>query len=195
MIYLRLNRSYVFAFIIAAGIITSGSGVLLYLNFLPHRYLKIDPIQISNYDWSNIASTKVWCTGSGTSADPYVIKNLSIDANFSGNCISIQNSDVYFIIKNCILKNSGDFRAGLLLNEVENAVIQDVRCENNYYGIELFHWCYHNLISGNIIRNNRQAGIKLEAFNEHNTITKNTTFFILNSYICTYISTHILNIC
>ncbi|MHA1916224.1 MAG: right-handed parallel beta-helix repeat-containing protein [Promethearchaeota archaeon] len=177
---MRRKKPWLFSFVVAAAIIASGSGILLYLNFLPHRYLSIDPIYIDNSSpnasWSIIVSTKVWCTGSGTSEDPYLIKNVRIDANFSGNCIEIKNSNVYFIIRNCILINSEDFRAGLLLNEVENGVIQDVRCENNYHGIELFHWCYYNLISGNMIINNRQNGIKLEAFNEANTITKNKIY-------------------
>ena len=47
------------------------------------------------------------CTGQGTSSDPYIIKDLTIDAENSGSCILIGNSSVYFRIENCICKNTG----------------------------------------------------------------------------------------
>ena len=46
------------------------------------------------------------CTGSGTYSDPYIIKDLVIDGESSGNCILIENSDGYFLIQNCTLYNS-----------------------------------------------------------------------------------------
>lgn len=56
------------------------------------------PIVInSNSDWSGLTSFS-WCQGSGTWNDPYIISNITITADMT--CISITNSDVYFIIQN-----------------------------------------------------------------------------------------------
>ena len=46
------------------------------------------------------------CTGNGTYAEPYVIEDLVIDGEFWENGILINNSDVYFKIKNCSVYNS-----------------------------------------------------------------------------------------
>ena len=65
-------------------------------------YLKVSPILINgNDEWAIIAETKDWCTGSGTSSNPYIIKNLEINAAGGNYCFLIKNSDVYFIIRNC----------------------------------------------------------------------------------------------
>ncbi len=76
-----------------------------------------------NSGWSN-AKTAGICTGSGTYSDPYVIKDLVINAGGSGSGILIENSDVYFKIENCTVYNSGgspgSSNAGIRLNNVEN---------------------------------------------------------------------------
>jgi len=57
------------------------------------------PIIINgNGGWYTVNLTVEWCTGSGTFNDPYIIQNVLIDGQNSGNCIEIKNSDVYFII-------------------------------------------------------------------------------------------------
>ena len=57
-----------------------------------------------NWTW---AETQPWCSGSGSWTDPYVIENVTIDGQGSGNCVEIINSDDYFIIRNCTVYNSG----------------------------------------------------------------------------------------
>ena len=75
----------------------------------------------STYNWS-VAKADGICTGNGTYSEPYIIEDLVIDAGGSGSCISIENSDVYFIIENCTLYNSGGYyTAGIKLSYVDNS--------------------------------------------------------------------------
>ena len=55
-------------------------------------------IHIDN-NWTLTNSTYAWCTGAGTQGDPWVIKDIEIDANL-GNGILIGNSTDYFEIFN-----------------------------------------------------------------------------------------------
>ena len=81
------------------------------------------PISIDgNTEWATTAGTEPWCNGSGIWSDPYIIENVTIDGQNSGNCIDIRNSDVYFIIRNCTVYNSGTGLddAGIYLAIVKN---------------------------------------------------------------------------
>ncbi|MFX1554520.1 MAG: hypothetical protein ACFFBV_11395, partial [Promethearchaeota archaeon] len=46
-------------------------------------------------------------SGDGTFENPYIIKNLIIEVVGDENCIFINNTNVFFRIQNCTLKNSG----------------------------------------------------------------------------------------
>ena len=46
-------------------------------------------------------------SGAGTSEAPYIIRDLIIEQDVDQNCINISNTDVFFKIENCTLKNSG----------------------------------------------------------------------------------------
>ena len=46
-----------------------------------------------NANWSATESTYDWCTGAGTSGNPYVIENVTIDAQGKGTCIDIHVDD------------------------------------------------------------------------------------------------------
>ena len=63
------------------------------------------PISIDN-NWTAVKDAYDWCTGEGTESEPYIIENATIDAQESGSCIEIQNSNEYFIIQNCSFYNS-----------------------------------------------------------------------------------------
>ena len=91
------------------------------------KTLKISgPIHIDDnnpsINWS-VAKSAGICTGNGTYSNPYVIEDLVINAGGSGNGIWIENSDVYFIIENCTLFNSGGgtYYAGIKLVYVKNS--------------------------------------------------------------------------
>ncbi len=93
----------------------------------------------NNWTW---AENQEWCTGSGTSQNPYIIQGhtLSIDSIFDG--IEIQNSqDVYFIIENCTFFWDGiisiGFEAAISLVNVTNGLINDNLIHGMPAGIEL----------------------------------------------------------
>ena len=124
-------------------------------------------------DWATINATSDWCTGSGTQGDPYILENIIIDGLNSDNCIEIWYSNVYFIIRNCTLYNSGNSDAGITVEYSNNAQIVNNTCHSNQDGMFLRSCDYFN-ISNNIVKNNDNEGIVLNSFHDFCNITKNT---------------------
>ncbi len=125
------------------------------------------PIVIDDYqpncNWKKTASKHEWCFGSGTLDDPYIIENVIINGQESTSCITIRNSNVYFIIRNCILYNSGwslfNWDSGIKLINTNNGNILNNNCSyNNGFGI-LQIGCSNNNFSGNIVNHNSHHGI------------------------------------
>ena len=110
------------------------------------------------------------CTGKGTYSDPYIIKDLVIDAGGWGSCILIENSDVYFKIENCSVYNSGgsydETYAGIQLSNVNNAMIILNDYSSNELGIFLA------FSDNNTISNNSGSGMFL-SYSNKNTISNN----------------------
>jgi parallel beta-helix repeat protein len=142
------------------------------------------------------------CTGEGTSTDPYVISDLEIDAGGSGSGIIIENSDLYFKIKNSTIWNAGASwnNAGINLVGVTNGVIENntlynYRCimldNSEYnsilnntissfsYGIDFYTNSPYNTISNNIIKGGYRA-VNTGSNNSNLTIYNNT--IISNTY-------------
>jgi len=90
-----------------------------------------------NANWAAINTSNDWCNGAGTIGDPYIIENVTIDAQNSGSCISVQNSVDYFIIRNCTLIDGGTagLNSGIFLNNVQNGVIENNTCYDSRCGI------------------------------------------------------------
>ena len=130
-------------------------------------------------NWS-VAKEDGICTGNGTYSDPYVIEDLVINGGDSGDCILIENSDVYFRIENCTVYNSAIYPffdqfwnhfAGIRLENVNNSLLLDNDCSFNNDGIHVAG--FHNTIAGNIANNNNNgSGIFVDGFN--NTVVGNT---------------------
>ena len=81
-----------------------------------------------NGNWSSAIAMGI-CTGDGSSSNPYLIQDLTIDGDNIGNCIAIENSEYYLVIENCTVYNSGPgfYDSGIKLINVSNAQIL-----NNY---------------------------------------------------------------
>ncbi|XOA42827.1 MAG: NosD domain-containing protein [Candidatus Nealsonbacteria bacterium] len=130
-----------------------------------------DPKVHVNNNWAETAVMYDWCTGSGTYEDPYVIKDLIIDANQAGDCILIENTGEYFVIENCTVYNAS--RMGIRLNYVINGKIVNNHCLNNSYGNGIFlYYSSNNTITGNDCMGNYGTGIRL-CSSHHNTVTGN----------------------
>ncbi len=120
------------------------------------------PIHIDN-NWSATASTYDWCSGLGTPQSPYIIENVTIDAQSEGSCIYIKNSyNEYFVIANCLLINAeaSGGAAGIKLDWVHNGTIVNCEITENYVGMYLSH-SENITITGNSIDNNPGQGIIL----------------------------------
>ena len=148
-----------------------------YNNEFDHENLKLSAVSgkihiDGNSGWTAFKAAGN-CTGSGTYSDPYIIEDLEIDAGGSGNCILIENSNVYFKIENCSLYNAGwGSDAGIRLLNVNNSQLIGNDCSSSYLGIDLSNGSYNNTIAGNIVNNNG-GGIHL-FISDNNTISGNT---------------------
>ncbi|GAG82682.1 unnamed protein product, partial [marine sediment metagenome] len=90
---------------------------------------------INNSGWVDFRNAGN-CTGSGTYSDPYVIEDLEIDGEGSGNSILIENSNVYFKIVNCTLYNAEwGSEAGIGLLNVNNSQLIGNNCSYSQLGI------------------------------------------------------------
>lgn len=114
-----------------------------------------------NDNWNTIASQNFWCKGKGTATDPYIIQNVIISSTDS-DCIEIRNSDVYFIIANCIIFSSQkELGSGIFLQNVNNGHImysQIYSCDS--YGITI-SFCNNVFLYQNTIYDNGWMGIYL----------------------------------
>ncbi len=134
-------------------------------------------------NWSVARDAEI-CTGNGTYSEPYVIEDLVIDGGGSGDCILIENSDVYFRIENCTVYNSEIYPdienwwynlwnhfAGIRLSNVNNSLLIDNDCYSNNDGIHVDG--FNNTISGNTANNNiNGSGIYVGGYN--NIVAGNT---------------------
>ncbi len=127
----------------------------------------------NNWEW---AKTRIWCLGSGTWNDPYVIKDIKINAQELGSCITIQNSiEIYFRIENCSLINSSnsDTEGGIKLENSNNGTIINNNCSDNLHqGITLIN-SKNNTILANNFSNNGYKAIYIQLNSYNNTISKN----------------------
>ena len=133
----------------------------IYTFLLPQSAEKVSPIYIDgNTDLDNFSNK----TGSGTLNDPYIIKNLEIDADNIGSGIEIKNTDKHLIIINCTIENSGtlsnESNAGIVIDHSININITECFLINNLFGIYL-RTSYNNSITLNTISNSSEDGIRL----------------------------------
>ncbi len=120
-----------------------------------------------NWTW---AKSQPWCSGSGTWSDPYVIENLKISGFEELNGITIENSNVSFIIQDCEIFYSD---SGILLYNVNNSRLIDNNFHNNSGCGIYFSYSNNNTIANNAINNNGDTGILSEGFCNYNTISGN----------------------
>ncbi|KKM74451.1 hypothetical protein LCGC14_1400180 [marine sediment metagenome] len=149
-----------------------------------------------NDNWSLTEQTYAWVSGNGTWNNPYVIENVTINAQNSTNCILIENSNTdYFILRNNTLVNSsrgvswGD--AGIkLFNSQRGTIINNDASFNNGNGILLSNSHNNSIIENTALNNSDQlgaspSGILLQGSN-NNTVRLNNASNNLNYGIQLY---------
>ncbi|MEM4294027.1 MAG: NosD domain-containing protein, partial [Thermoplasmata archaeon] len=114
--------------------------------------------------------------GSGTYRDPYIIANWTINAKGGSYCIWIENTSLYFTIRNCNVYNAtgsnGPNGAGIAFNNVTNGKIESCSSNNSRYGLLLDGFSQFNTITSNNLSRNTQTGILLSS-SSNNTLTNN----------------------
>jgi parallel beta-helix repeat protein len=171
--------------------IGGGAGAIDYHPIVPSNetqsgFWAISPVSIDN-DWT-WASNQPWCSGSGTFIKPFVIMNVSINAENSSSAFEIKNSDKFFVFNNCTFYNSTNdttnFGAGFHLDNATHGIITTNNFSNNNgYGISVIN-SYNNSISGNIVKNNRYHGIYVDPCNN---LTISNNFANDNEYCGIYL--------
>lgn len=132
-----------------------------------------DPIYIDSNDDFIIGQNGV-VSGSGTAGSPYIIENWDIDAS-SADGIYVRNTDVYFIVRNCVIHDgeSNDNDGIYFEQSVQNSKIENCQIYDNYDGIYLRFHSSNNQITSNHIYNNNKNGIFLKYSSFNNIIHSN----------------------
>ncbi|MHA2366514.1 MAG: right-handed parallel beta-helix repeat-containing protein, partial [Candidatus Hodarchaeales archaeon] len=114
-------------------------------------YIEHNPIEISgNVEFLGQATIEDW--GTGTVDDPIVIQNYNFTG--SGNCdISIQNTDLYFVIQNNLMEQS--WNSGIILSNVSNGNISHNIITNKFDGIFILSASSLGSIDNNVLTNNK----------------------------------------
>jgi len=130
-----------------------------------------DSLTVNGTNWGNWtwAVSQPWCSGAGTPGSPYLIQNLEIDGKWS-DCISIQNSNKDFIIRNCILY-LGD--SGIYMDNVTNGDIIENNCFDCGYGINYDISSNNNLLNNTIYDND----VGIYGFDSNYTTISNNIIF------------------
>jgi parallel beta-helix repeat protein len=112
-------------------------------------------------------------SGEGTSASPYIIENLIIDAS-TAHGIEIRSTDAYLIIRNCTVEGGKTYRKnGIYLSHAANVNISNNLLSNNWDGSGLWD-SRNNTLSGNNATNN-ECGIGLGASSNKTLSGNNAT--------------------
>ncbi len=113
-------------------------------------------------NWTYTEGNNSWCTGAGTSGDPYVIQDIEIDAN-GGFGILIGNTTEYFRIENVVIYDSGSPAANssIVLDNVDNGhLLWNDLSDSAYCGIQM-NDCNNFVIEHNTINNNGNRGMNV----------------------------------
>lgn len=135
-------------------------------------------------NWSYTATQFEWCSGSGSWMDPYIIENVTIDGQDTGNCILIKNSNEPFIIRNCNLTNGidGSTGGGIKLVNTSNGFLIGNNCSDNINGIVLQSDSDNNTILDNICHENYWHGIFIEQNCDYNNFSWNVAKYNKNGF-------------
>jgi parallel beta-helix repeat protein len=114
-------------------------------------------------------------SGSGTENDPYIIENWDTSE------ITIEDTDAYFVIRNCYVHDSP---FGITFRNVRNGKIDNATLDDTQGGIQ-FYYSHNNVIANSAIERN-DIGIIISASNcnhiENCTINNNLIYGVYIEY-------------
>ncbi len=133
-------------------------------SYIPH-----DPISI----YTNAGFTSQGFPGNGTAEDPYIIEGYDITTG--GDCISIRDTDTYFVIRNCLLTGGlGYIYDGIALIRVNNGEIRNNTIYGKDCGVSLEASSNNIIVKNNISGNdNFGEGVVIDSSSHYNTVTTN----------------------
>ena len=105
----------------------------------------------------------------GSEAKPYIIEDKLIDGGGSGTCIEIQNTDAYFILRNCTVFNSTH---GIKLSNVTNGKLMNNHINNSFCGLDLY-LSENNTLINNTAKSTSWRGFFLSE-SDNNVFINNT---------------------
>jgi len=142
-----------------------------------HESIKI----VSNVDFS----LQGW-PGNGSSVNPYVIEGLEIDG-FTTECVYIESTDVYFIIRNCRFEAHWD-KNGVTLNSVTHATIENCIIQDCSAGVKLYESPYCTIKDSEI--SDTTVGISVTSHSDYASIYRNNISMGSSDGIAIYSSPH-----
>lgn len=131
---------------------------------------------IIDNNWSDTRDTYDWCSGLGTSVNPYVIENITINGQYKDFYLIILNTNDYFIIRNSTFSNVENIPGSVALklkNVTNGMVLANEISDNGYMGISL-ESSENIQVSHNQFRHNENHAIYI--FNSNNISISNNYF-------------------
>ncbi|MEM3397380.1 MAG: NosD domain-containing protein [Thermoplasmata archaeon] len=114
------------------------------------------PLHINgNNEFIYIAQTNGW-PGNGTAENPYIVEGYEFNGNGGGYALWIENTDLYFVLKNCKLWNATfqytyPYGPAVMLSAVSNATIEHNILTKSKYGVKFQGGCKNIRISENTV--------------------------------------------
>ena len=139
--------------------------------------IRIDdsPGSLTNWTW---AKDQGYCTGSGTSSSPYIIKNNIFNTSTTlDSPLRIEDSLKYFIIENCHFIAASNY-GGIYLFNVSNGIITGNTNAANTGALIYMRNSSYNTISNNIASNGAYGIVVAGSLGptRYNTISNNIIF-------------------
>ncbi|MHA1961546.1 MAG: right-handed parallel beta-helix repeat-containing protein [Candidatus Thorarchaeota archaeon] len=107
--------------------------------------------------------------GFGTEEQPYVVEGYNITT--TGTCIFIEDTDAYFVVRDCLLTGGPPGR-GLLLNNVTHGEVRNNAINEKFNGLN-FYESSNNTVVNNTISENGD-GVVIVEFSNDNLVLNNT---------------------
>jgi len=130
------------------------SDVPAHVSSTTHAPISID----GNLDFSTQATAESW-SGDGSPGDPYIIADYVFNSVVSTSGISIQNTNVHFVIRNCSIIYGQYTGSGINLFHCTNGTLKNNTCSYYAAGIGLSYSSNYTIIDNNCSLNGYGIGI------------------------------------